>query len=310
MDPAASPVTPALEPPAAPTATVAPVPTRTQDCLTLTKPGVTVMVMITTLAGYVLGLRTEVDAWLLFVSVTATGLASGGAAALNMVVERELDALMRRTRGRPLPDRRLEPEHGLAIGVGLSSVGLLALSFLVNPLSGLICAATIVSYVFVYTPLKTRTTLCTVIGAVPGALPPVVGWTAARGELGPGAWVLFAILFFWQIPHFLAIAWKYRADYARGGYAMLPVVDPGGASTSRQAVVYCGGLVMSSLLPLPLHMAGLFYFAGALICGLAFLHASVRFALLRSDASARRLFFASLIYLPVVLGLLLLDRTT
>lgn len=279
-----------------------------RDCLQLTKPGVTVMVMITTLAGYVLGMRGEWDALRLFLTVTATGLASGGAAALNMLVERDLDGLMRRTRLRPLPDRRLTPGHGLLVGVLLCACGLLGLAWGVHPLSAAVCAVTILTYVFVYTPLKTRTTLCIVIGAVPGALPPVIGWTAARGDLGAGAWVLFGILFFWQIPHFLAIAWKYRADYARGGYAMPPVTDPGGQSTSRQAVVYCGALLVTSLLPWPLRIAGIGYTLGAAALGAWFLSNAVRFAVSRSDAAARRLFLTSLAYLPAVLGLLILDR--
>ncbi len=279
-----------------------------RDYVALTKPGVSFMVMVTTAAGYVLAAPGRIDAGILILAVAATGLAAGGSSALNMVVERELDARMRRTVKRPIAGGRLTPTQGLAAGVGLSSIGLLALLFGVGTTPALLCAATLGSYVFLYTPLKTRTSLCTVVGAVPGAIPPLIGWAAAGRELTAAAWVLFAIVFLWQIPHFLAIAWKYREDYARGGFMMLPVVEPDGGSTSRQTVAYTAALLLTALLPVPLRIAGPVYFAGALLGSLAFFGFAVRFALQRSDASARHLFLTSLVYLPVIFGLMLFDR--
>src|SRR5262245_24531827 len=206
------------------------------DYVSLTKPRVTLMVLITMLFGFYLGARGAVDWTLLFCALAGTAMVAGGTSALNQYLERELDAKMLRTRHRPLPAGRIQPIRALAFGVLISSAGLLLLAWRVNPVTALLAGFTLTTYVFLYTPLKQKSHLSTLVGAIPGALPPVGGWTAARGEIGIEAWVLFAILFLWQLPHFLAIAWMYREDYARGGFPMLPVIDPEGRSTGRQIV--------------------------------------------------------------------------
>ena len=215
---------------------------------------------------------------------------------------------MERTRGRPLPSGRLSPDSALAFGVLCSTAGLLALALGVNLLAAALAAATLVSYLFIYTPLKPRTALCTLVGAVPGALPPLIGWAAARGELGLAAWPLFFILFLWQLPHFLAIAWTWREDYARAGFRMLPVLDPEGGSTGRQIVLYCLALIPVSLLPAAMGSFGWLYFLTALAGGLGFLACGLATARTRSAPSARRLFFASILYLPLLLTTMTLDR--
>jgi protoheme IX farnesyltransferase len=215
---------------------------------------------------------------------------------------------MRRTRLRPLPDGRLSAVEGLAFAGILSVVGLLVLAAGVNRLSAVVALATLASYAIVYTPLKKRTSFATVIGAIPGALPPVIGWAAAENALSQGAWVLFGILFLWQLPHFLAIAWMYREDYARAGLPMLPVIEPDGRSTARQAVVYAAALLPVALAPTLVGMSGTTYFGGALICTLIFLGFSLRFAMTRAVRDARRLFFTSIIYLPVLWALMIVDR--
>jgi heme o synthase len=225
------------------------------------------------------------------------------------VIERDTDGLMRRTRLRPLPDGRLSAIEGLAFAGIVSVVGLLVLAAGVNLLSAVVALATLASYAAVYTPLKKRTSFATVIGAIPGALPPVIGWAAAENALSQGAWVLFGIVFLWQLPHFLAIAWMYREDYARAGLPMLPVIEPDGRSTARQAVVYTAALLPVALAPTLVGMSGTMYFAGALLCTLIFLGFSLRFAMTRAVRDARRLFFTSIIYLPVLWALMIVDRT-
>lgn len=215
---------------------------------------------------------------------------------------------MERTRLRPLPTGRLAPTEALAFGAALVAGGLLYLTLAVNPLSGLLAAAVVVGYIFAYTPLKRKTSLCTVVGAIPGSLPPAIGWAAARGELGLGAWVLFAILFLWQLPHSLAIAQLYREDYARAGIRLLPVVDPEGPSTGRQVVANCLALLAVGLLPTLIGLAGPVYFVSALALGLGFLGFGVGVALKPSTAAARRLVFASLAYLPSLLVVMALDK--
>jgi protoheme IX farnesyltransferase len=233
---------------------------------------------------------------------------AAGASVLNQVVERDTDALMRRTAERPLPAGRLDPDAALVLGVTLGVVGLFSLAIWVNLLTALVGAVALAGYVFVYTPLKRTSRLATLIGAVPGALPPVMGWTAARDSLEPGAWILFGILFLWQLPHFLAIAWLCREDYARAGFPMLPVVEPDGRSTGRQAILYAAALVPVSLLPAVIGLSGTAYFLGALVLGLTFLGFCVAFAQSFSTAAARRLLLASVLYLPAVLIVMLLDR--
>jgi heme o synthase len=237
-----------------------------------------------------------------------TALVAAGASALNQLLEREHDAKMERTEDRPLPSGRLQPGTVLLFGGISAGLGLLYLSLAVNPLTSLLGAATLGSYLFIYTPLKRVTTLNTVVGAIPGALPPLMGWAAARGEISSGGWALFAILFFWQLPHFLAIAWIYREQYERAGFVMLPVVDPSGERTGRQAVSHTLGLLPFSLCPFVFHLAGPTYLAGAVVLGAAYLWFAIQFSRQLSLTAARRLFFMSITYLPLLLGLMVLDK--
>ena len=279
---------------------------RAADYVALTKPGITLMVSLTAAAGFFLAAPASVDLGLLAGLLAGTLLSSGGAAALNMFVEREVDGKMDRTRNRPLPSGRLSPAEALVIGLTLSVAGTAVLASATNLLTAALGAATILSYIAVYTPLKTRSSLCTVVGAVPGALPPVMGWTAATGELAAGAAVLFLILFFWQLPHFLALAWLYRADYARAGQPMLPVTDADGSSTGRQVVLQTMALLVASILPLGFGLGGPGYLAAALLLGTGFLAFGIAFATERTDVRARRLFLASVTYLPLILAALVL----
>ena len=279
------------------------------DLVALTKPRVLVMVLVTTVVGYYVGLEGVADYARLLHLVVGTLLAAGGTLALNQYWEREVDGRMERTRGRPLPDGRLQPLEALLFGVAITAMGLVYLTILVNVLAGLVTAATVVLYLFAYTPLKLRTALCTLVGAVPGALPPVTGWVAARDGFGVGAWVLFGILFLWQLPHTLAIARLYRDDYARAGVRLLPVVDPEGTSTERHIVTGCLALLVVSLLPTLIGLAGAVYFVGAFSLGGALVVLGARQALVPSSAAARRVLFASLLYLPALLALLAFDKS-
>ena len=235
-----------------------------------------------------------------------TALSCAGAGVLNMAMERRADGAMHRTRNRPVPAGRVPLGTAVSFGGILATGGVILLAAKVNALTAGLSLATLVLYLGVYTPLKSRTSICTIVGAIPGALPPVMGWAAARGTLDPGALALFGVLFFWQLPHFLAIAWMYREDYARAGYPMLPVVDPEGTSTARQVVLQTLALMLISLAPVWMGFAGRTYLAGAAALGLAFLAFGVAFAQIRSRERARRLFFASLAYLPGLLGLMAL----
>jgi heme o synthase len=281
---------------------------RTADFLSLTKPRVVLMVLATTAVGYYLGSVGAVDALRLFQSLLGTALAAGGTIALNQFLERDGDALMERTRYRPLPDGRMEPDQALLFGTSITAGGIVYLALFVGALTAAVTAFTAGSYLFLYTPLKRKTTLCSLPGAVSGALPPVAGWVAARGEFGPGAWILFTILFLWQIPHSLAIAWIHRADYARAGIRLLPVIEPDGASTGGQVVNYSLALLAVGLLPTFMGLTGPIYLYGALVLGVGFLACGVILAASRSVADARRLLFASLVYLPVLLVLMALDK--
>src|SRR6267142_4117091 len=272
------------------------------DLVALTKPRVVVMVLVTTLVGYDVGLTGPADYLRAIHLLVGTLLAAGGALALNQHWERELDARMARTRARPLPAGRLEPLEALVCGVTLTMLGTAYLATLVGGLVALVTMATSILYLFAYTPLKPRTALCTLVGAVPGALPPVAGWAAARGDLTLGAWVLFGILFLWQLPHTLSIARLYREDYARAGVRLLPVVDPNGASTERQILLACVGLLAVSLLPAVIGWTGPIYLAGAVALGLAFAGVGIGQALAPSPRSARRVLLVSLLYLPLLLA--------
>ena len=274
----------------------------------LVKARLTTLVLLTTVVGFYLGVRGPVDYFLLIHTLLGTALVAGGAAALNQLIEREHDAKMRRTEDRPLPAGRLQPETVLIFGGILSTVGLAYLAWKVNLLTSVLGIVTLISYLFVYTPLKRITSLNTVIGAIPGALPPLMGWTAARDVISIEGWSLFAILFFWQLPHFLAIAWMYREDYARGGFVMLPNIDPDGIRTGRQAVSHTLGLLAVSLFPVLLGLSGWFYCAGAILLGGTFLWSAILFSRQLTISSARRLFFVSIIYLPLLLGLMVFDK--
>ena len=278
------------------------------DLVALTKPRVVLMVLVTTLMGYDVALTGPADYLRMIHLLIGSLLAAGGTLALNQYRERDLDARMDRTRARPLPAGRLQPLEAWLFGVALTLAGTAYLAALVNRLVALVTLATTMLYLFAYTPLKRRTPLCTLVGAVAGALPPVAGWAAARGDVAPGAWVLFAILFLWQLPHTLAIARLYRDDYARAGVRVLSVVDPDGASTGRQVVLACVALVCVSLLPAVAGWTGPIYLAGALVLGLAFSAVGVEQALVPSPRAARHVLLASLIYLPLLLGLMAFDR--
>lgn len=284
---------------------------RTADYLELTKPRITTLVVITTLVGFEMAVSmtgAAPGAMVMAAALAGTFLVAGGANSLNQLLERDVDARMQRTRDRPLPTGRLNSDQALAFGATITAAGVLILALGADPLAGALAAATFASYVFVYTPLKRWTPLNTLVGAVPGAMPPVIGWAAASGHLHTGAWAIFAIMFVWQLPHFLAIAWLYRHDYARGGLPMLPVVQPDGASTSRHIASTCAGLLPVSVAPTLLGMTSTLYFAGAAVLGLAFLVCGFRLALDRSERNARVLFLASLVYLPVLLVLMIVDR--
>ena len=281
---------------------------RLADFWEMTKPGITLMVVLTAGLGFLLAEQGSFQFLLLLHTLIGTGLVSAGGSVLNHVLERDTDALMERTANRPLPTGRMNPDVALSFGVLLSVVGLVELALAVNLLTALLGAVAIAGYVFVYTPLKRVSSLATVIGAIPGAIPPMMGWSAVRNELDLAAWVLFGILFFWQLPHFLAIAWLCREDYARGGFPMLPVLDPEGVRTGRQAILYGAALVPVSLLPSLLGLMGTIYFVGALAFGLAYLGFSFAFAQARSNPGARRLMLASLLYFPALLLIMLLDR--
>ena len=279
------------------------------DFVTLTKPRVNLLVLVTTIIGFHLGnAGGSVDYALLFNTVVGTFLVAGGAAAFNQVLERDVDAKMRRTMSRPLPDGRLSARESAWFAAALSVTGLLQVGLGANWLAAGIAAITLGSYALVYTPLKRVTSLATVIGAVPGALPPMIGWAASRGSLSLEAWVLFAIVFFWQMPHVLAISWMYREDYERGGVRVLPVGDPDGRSTAFQMVNYTAALIPASLLPTIVGLAGRVYFAGAIVLGIGMLALAIRVAQDRTTVRARRLFLASLVYLPVLWVLLLANR--
>jgi heme o synthase len=273
---------------------------RVGDYVALAKPRLNVLVVATAGVGYYLGSLTVLDPVRFATTVIGTALVAAGASALNQVYERRVDSLMERTRLRPLPDGRIQPAEASVFGLVLSTLGLLLLAFGVNLLSSFVALATLVIYVGIYTPLKQRTSFATVVGAVPGALPPVIGWAGATGAITHEAWLLFGIVFLWQMPHFLAIAWLYREDYAAAGFPMLPVIEPDGRSTARQVTAYGAALVPVSLAPAMVGLTTPTYFVGALVLGLAFLGLALRFAWRRPQTDARWLFLGSIIYLPLI----------
>ncbi len=277
-------------------------------CAELFKARLTCLVLLTMLAGFYAGLRGPMDGLLLLRALLGMALVATGGSALNQLIEREYDARMRRTRERPLPSGRVQPRTVLGIGCACACLGVICLAQAVNLTAGVVGAITLVTYLFIYTPLKRLTWLNTAVGAVAGALPPLIGWTAACGTVTRGGLALFAIQALWQMPHFMAIAWIYRDEYARAGFKMLPVLDPAGCRTGRQALLHAAALVPVSLCPFLFGMAGPFYLAGALFLGLGLAWFAAQFARCLTISKARQLFFASILYLPLLLGVLVLDK--
>lgn len=276
--------------------------------LALTKPDVSFLVVLTTAAGYYLGSRGPLDLLRLGHTVFGTTLIAAGTSALNHYLERATDARMRRTASRPLPSGQLQPAEALWFGVGLAVAGALYLALASGALASLLGLGTCVLYLAAYTPLKKRTTLATLVGAFPGAMPPLIGWAAGRGSLSLEAWILYAMLFLWQFPHFMSIAWMYRQDYARAGIRMLPVVDPSGAATFRRVLLTALLLVPVSLLPSVVGLAGIRYFFGALVLGLALVQACLWAAASKTNVRAKWLMHATVLHLPLLLGLMMFDK--
>ncbi len=281
---------------------------RSRDFVALAKPRLNLLVVASTLVGYAMAPGEPLGLVRVVGLLLGTGLVAGGASAFNQVFERDLDALMKRTRTRPLPDQRLQPIEALLFGSAITLAGLLMIVASSNVLAGAVALTTLLTYVAIYTPLKRKSSFGTVIGAIPGALPPIIGWAAVEGRLSVEAWSLFGIMFLWQLPHFLAIAWMYREDYARAGFPMLPVIEPDGRSTGRQSVVYAAALVPLSLAPTLMRMSGEVYFAGALVLGITFLWLAISFARTRSVRDARRVFFGSIVYLPLLWILMIANK--
>ena len=276
--------------------------------VTLAKPRLNLLVVATTLAGYYMAAPQGLGWALLLNTLVGTALVASGASAFNQLLEIESDGLMRRTRARPLPSGRIAPGRARAFAVVLSLLGLAQLAIAVNLLAAAVAFVTLLTYTVFYTPLKKRTSLATVVGGIPGALPPMIGWAAVRDNLSIEAWILFGVVFLWQMPHFLAIAWMYREDYKRAGFPLLPVVEPDGGSTGRQAVIYAAALLPVSLAPTAAGMAGNAYLAGAAVMGIGFLALAARFAWFRTAVDARRLFFGSILYLPLLWTLMVVNR--
>jgi len=274
------------------------------DLVELTKPRITVLVLITTLVGFYMGSLADLNFVALIHTIIGTGLVAAGASALNQYFERDLDSRMVRTRNRPLPSGRLLPNEALIFSSAISGAGIGYLMLFVNMLTGALGAATLAGYILLYTPLKTRTALCTLVGAFPGAAPPVMGWTAARGEIDAAALSMFAILFLWQMPHFFAIAWIFTDDYARAGFSM----HTSGERTGRQIIFYCCALIPVSVLPTFFGLTGMMYLVGAILLGFIYLGYGFAVALFRSNTHAHRLLRFSVLYLPALLVLMMIDK--
>src|ERR1700676_3099830 len=281
---------------------------RASPYVALTKPDVSFLVILTTAAGYYMAVRGPVNWLSLIHTVFATALIAAGTAALNHYAERESDRYMRRTASRPLPSGTLEPGHALSFGVGLAMAGAVDLFVVGGWMASALGIVTSLSYLLAYTPLKKRTVWATFVGAFPGAIPPMIGWVAATGSLDRGAWLLFGILFFWQFPHFHAIAWMYREDYARAGILMLPVVDREGTRTFRQIILYAVALVGVSLLPAILGLAGVVYFFGALVTSTALVQVCLWAASNKTNARDKWLMHTTVLHIPILLGLMVYDK--
>jgi protoheme IX farnesyltransferase len=281
---------------------------RLLDYLALTKPELTLLSVLTAIGAAMLAMPDVLHSIVLLHVFVGTALVGASAGTLNQYAERNFDAMMKRTEHRPLPSGGLRPVEALVFGIATGIFGIAYLAGTTTFMAGALACITLVSYVLVYTPLKRRTPFATVVGGIPGALPPLIGWAAVHDGVSPAGWSLFFVLFFWQMPHFLALAWMYRKDYARAGYRLLTVLDPEGVVTSRQILVYAAALVPASLMPTLVGITGVVYFAGALVLSVAFAGVAVRLYRERSNQNARRLFFASLAFLPALFGLMLLDR--
>jgi heme o synthase len=279
------------------------------DLAELVKARLTLLVLVTTAVGFYLGSESPIDYMALFHVVFGTAAAAAGAAALNQWWERRADALMRRTRTRPIPAGRMRSPQALALGIVLSIFGVGYLAIVCNALSAALAAITIAIYIFAYTPLKRASTANTAVGAIPGAIPPIIGWAAARGSIGAGAWSLFAIVFLWQLPHFFAIAWMYREDYSRAGFRMISSDDRSGERSASQSVFFCILLLVIAGLPAFLGIANFVYLAIELLLGGLFIAVAMRFLRMRTPGSARSLFIASIVYLPLLLGALVLTKS-
>jgi protoheme IX farnesyltransferase len=281
---------------------------RAADYLSLVKPRLNLLVVLSSGVGYYLGAPRGFDAQLMLEAILGTAFVAGGAATLNQVYERDTDALMRRTRLRPLPDGRISPNDARVFGLLLAACGLGTLAVRANALATVLAAVTLLVYLIVYTPMKRRSPLATLVGAVPGALPPLIGWTAGHGSISAGGAALFAIVFLWQIPHFMAIAWMYRDDYRAAGFPLLPVQEPDGRRAGRQAVLYAGALLAASVAPAGLDIEGWGYAVCALGLGTALVWLAARFAAIRSDQTARALFLGSIVYLPLLWTAMIVDK--
>lgn len=279
------------------------------DLAELVKARLTLLVLLTTAVGFYLGSESPINYVSLFHAVFGTAAAAAGAAALNQWWERSADALMRRTKMRPIPAGRMPPLQALALGIVLSVFGVAYLAIVCNALSATLTAITVAIYIFAYTPLKRASTANTAVGAVPGAIPPMIGWAAARGNIGAGAWALFAIVFLWQLPHFFAIAWMYREDYSRAGFRMISSDDCSGERSASQSVFFCILLLVIAGLPAFLGITNFVYLAIELLLGGLFVAVAMRFLRMRTASAARSLFLASIIYLPLLLGALVLTKS-
>jgi heme o synthase len=279
-----------------------------KDYIALTKPRITWLILMSTGVGYFFGAKGGWHWLTLLHTIIGTGLIASGTAALNQWMEREADSKMRRTQARPLPSGRLDAGRALVFAIAISVAGFADLWLGANPLAAVLGLVTLLCYLFVYTPLKRRSPHSTTVGSIPGAMPPLIGFAAASGTLTWDAWILFAILLLWQFPHFYAIAWMYKEDYARAGIRMLPVVEPDGRSTARRILLYSLALIPISLMPKFFAMAGNVYFYGALALGLVFLYYCLRIGADRTRQQARRVLLASVVYLPALFGLMLIDR--
>jgi heme o synthase len=278
------------------------------DYLVLTKPELTLLSVVTALGGAYLAAGSSLPYFILLHTFLGTLLVGGGAGALNQYIERDFDNQMHRTENRPLPSGRMPRLNALLFGIVLSAAGVLQLLLFTHALAAFLAVVTLASYLFLYTPLKRMTPFATVVGGIPGALPPLIGWTAVTGEFSMGAWSLFFILFFWQMPHFLSLGWMYRKDYARANYRLLTVVDPSGEASSRQILIYCIALVPAAFMPTMVGTLGMIYFVGAGVLSAAFLWLAIRLYRDRSNTNAKRLFFGSLFYLSVLISLMVVDR--